>query len=117
MYEFGAHVVRGTRVVVGTDNDCPTPPERAGASAPGPPGRDRPWRARRRGLDTGWRGNGRSVGGAVAALDDGLAEQAHAVTQTVRETLGEWHSRPPVSNEAALAELLAYVARDVVAGT
>ncbi|MGW4516391.1 hypothetical protein ACWEO4_31385 [Streptomyces sp. NPDC004393] len=49
----------------------------------------------------------------MAALDDDLAQHTHAVAQTVRETLGEWRSRPPASNEAALNELLAYAARDV----
>jgi hypothetical protein len=56
---------------------------------------------------------GRAEDGGVAALDDDLAQQVHAVAQTVRETLGEWRSRPPASNEAALSELLAYAARDV----
>ncbi|GAB1331743.1 hypothetical protein [Streptomyces sennicomposti] len=56
---------------------------------------------------------GRAQDGGVAALDDDLAQHAHAVAQTVRETLGEWRSRPPASNEAALSELLAYAARDV----
>ncbi|POX48165.1 hypothetical protein C3489_27780 [Streptomyces sp. Ru71] len=57
---------------------------------------------------------GRAEDGGVAALDDDLAQQAHAVAQTVRETLAEWRLRPPASNEAALSELLAYAARDVV---
>ncbi|MFD7284002.1 hypothetical protein ACFV80_45265 [Streptomyces sp. NPDC059862] len=56
---------------------------------------------------------GRAQDGGVAGLDDGLAQHAHAVAQTVRETLGEWRTRPPASNEAALSELLAYAARDV----
>ena len=56
---------------------------------------------------------GRGQDGQAAALGDGLAQHAHAVAQTVRETLGEWHTRPPTSNEAALSELLAYVAQDV----
>lgn len=56
---------------------------------------------------------GRAQDGDVAALDDGLAHHAHAVAQTGRETLGEWRTRPPASNEAALNELLAYAARDV----
>ncbi|MGW7530257.1 hypothetical protein [Streptomyces sp. NPDC054783] len=59
---------------------------------------------------------GRAHDGGVAALDDALARHAHAVAQTVRETLGEWRTRPPASNEAALSELLAYAARDVVPG-
>ncbi|MBC2868663.1 hypothetical protein [Streptomyces mexicanus] len=57
---------------------------------------------------------GRAEDGAVAALDDDLAQQVQAVAQTVRETLAEWRSRPPASNEAALSELLAYAVRDVV---
>ncbi|MET9388105.1 hypothetical protein ABZY09_45790 [Streptomyces sp. NPDC002928] len=66
-----------------------------------------------------WAGlvTGRAQDGDVAALDDGLAQHVHAVAvavaQTVRETLGEWRTRPPASNEAALNELLAYAARDV----
>ncbi|MFF4551368.1 hypothetical protein ACFY1J_45865 [Streptomyces sp. NPDC001406] len=56
---------------------------------------------------------GRAQDGEAATLDDDLAQHAHAVAQTVRETLGEWHTRPPASNEAALNELLAYTARDV----
>lgn len=56
---------------------------------------------------------GRAHGG-LAALDDDLAQHAHAVAQTVRETLEEWRTRPPASNEAALSELLAYAARDLV---
>ncbi|MFB7510708.1 MULTISPECIES: hypothetical protein [Streptomyces] len=59
---------------------------------------------------------GRAHDGGVATLDDDLAQLAHAVAQTVRETLGEWRNRPPASNEAALSELLAYAARDVVPG-
>ncbi|MGW2651782.1 hypothetical protein ACWC2T_44690 [Streptomyces sp. NPDC001393] len=56
---------------------------------------------------------GRAQDGGVVGLADDLAQHAHAVAQTVRETLGEWRSRPPASNEAALSELLAYAARDV----
>ncbi|MFF3876746.1 hypothetical protein [Streptomyces sp. NPDC001978] len=56
---------------------------------------------------------GRAKDGGVAALDDDLTQHAHAVVRTVRETLGEWHTRPPSSNEAALSELLAYATRDV----
>ncbi|MER6386622.1 hypothetical protein [Streptomyces sp. NPDC001250] len=51
--------------------------------------------------------------GQVAGLDDGLAQHAHTVTRTVWETLGEWRTWPPVSNDAALNELRAYTARDV----
>ncbi|MFB7323827.1 hypothetical protein [Streptomyces sp. NPDC056190] len=38
---------------------------------------------------------GRAQGGEAASLDDGLAQHAHAVAQTVRETLGSGaHCRP-----------------------
>ncbi|MGW4823519.1 hypothetical protein ACWEP4_32375 [Streptomyces sp. NPDC004227] len=57
---------------------------------------------------------GRAQDGEVTGLDASLAQHAHAVAQTVRETLGEWRTRPPASNEAALNELLAYAARDIV---
>ncbi|MEU7305369.1 hypothetical protein [Streptomyces sp. NPDC007206] len=79
-------------------------------------------------LASAWRGSalyplhgpvvvtGRSRDGDVAALDDDLARQAHTVAQTVRETVGQWRIRPPASDEAALSELLAYAARDVVLG-
>jgi hypothetical protein len=50
---------------------------------------------------------GRAHDGGVAALDDELAQHAHAVAQTARETLRQWRTRPPASNEAALSELLA----------
>ncbi|MFJ4634058.1 hypothetical protein [Streptomyces sp. NPDC088847] len=56
---------------------------------------------------------GRTATGDVTALDDDLAEHAKAAAQTVRETLAQWGMRPPASNEAAIGELLAYVARDV----
>lgn len=56
---------------------------------------------------------GRTASGDVAALDDDLVQHALAVAQTVRETLEEWRTRPPESNDAALNELLAYAARDV----
>ncbi|MFE4758408.1 hypothetical protein ACFRIB_51095 [Streptomyces mirabilis] len=38
------------------------------------------------------------------------------VTQTVRDTLDTWRTRPPVSYEAALRELLAHAAHDVAVG-
>ncbi|MGW7261103.1 hypothetical protein [Streptomyces sp. NPDC054834] len=50
----------------------------------------------------------------MAALGDELVQHAYAGARTVRETLGEWRTRPPASNEAALNDLLAYAARDVV---
>ncbi|SNX88479.1 hypothetical protein SAMN06272735_8930 [Streptomyces sp. TLI_55] len=56
---------------------------------------------------------GRAQDGELAALGDDLAEHAHSVAQTVRDTLGEWRTRPPASNDAALSELLSYAARDV----
>ncbi|MEU6510996.1 hypothetical protein [Streptomyces sp. NPDC046942] len=56
---------------------------------------------------------GRTPDGEAAALDDDLAEHVRTVAQTVRETLKAWKARPPVSNEAAISELLAYAARDV----
>ncbi len=56
---------------------------------------------------------GRTETGDVAALDDDMVQHATAVAQTVRETLGEWRTRPPASNEEAISELLAYAARDV----
>ena len=56
---------------------------------------------------------GRMAAGEMTALDDDLTEHAKAVAQTVRETLTRWRARPPASNEAAIGELLAYVARDV----
>ncbi|MFJ1839798.1 hypothetical protein ACIOJ9_38815 [Streptomyces sp. NPDC088175] len=56
---------------------------------------------------------GRTGDGAIAALGDKLMEDARTVTQTVRETLKEWQARPPVSNDAAVKELLSYTARDV----
>ncbi|MQY40666.1 hypothetical protein SRB17_86990 [Streptomyces sp. RB17] len=59
---------------------------------------------------------GRAHDGGMTALDDDLAQHAQAVAQTVCETLGEWRTRPSLSGEAALSELLAYAARDVVPG-
>jgi hypothetical protein len=59
---------------------------------------------------------GRRHHGGVAALDDDLAQHACTVTQTVRDTLATWRTRPPVSQEAALGELLAYARSDVAIG-
>ncbi|MFG2961370.1 hypothetical protein ACGF5O_47605 [Streptomyces sp. NPDC048291] len=56
---------------------------------------------------------GRTTTGELTALDDDLVQHAQAVAQTVRDTLSEWRARPPVSNEAATSELLAYAARDI----
>ncbi|MEU9014635.1 hypothetical protein AB0D12_33740 [Streptomyces sp. NPDC048479] len=56
---------------------------------------------------------GLTAAGDVTALDDDLVQHATAVAQTVRETLAQWRTRPPASNEAAISELLAYAARDV----
>lgn len=58
---------------------------------------------------------GRIQDGGVAPLGDDLAQHARAVAQTVRETLIEWQARHPATNEAAIAELLAYAFRDVAA--
>ncbi|MEU6680903.1 hypothetical protein [Streptomyces sp. NPDC046925] len=54
-----------------------------------------------------------SDGGELDALPDQFAAQARTAAATVRETMTAWRQRPPVSDEAALAELLAYVRRDV----
>lgn len=56
---------------------------------------------------------GRTADGDVTALDDDLAEHDQTVADTVRETLARWRQRPPISDEAATSELLAYAARDV----
>ncbi|WP_331765327.1 hypothetical protein OG747_52730 (plasmid) [Streptomyces sp. NBC_01384] len=56
---------------------------------------------------------GRTESGEVTALDDDLAQHVQAVAQTVRETMTEWRTRAPSSNEAAIRELLAYAARDI----
>ncbi|WP_371656794.1 MULTISPECIES: hypothetical protein [unclassified Streptomyces] len=56
---------------------------------------------------------GRTADGDVTALDDDLAEHVQTVALTVRETLAQWRRRPPISDEAAIGELLAYAARDV----
>ncbi|WP_128380313.1 hypothetical protein [Streptomyces cavernae] len=58
---------------------------------------------------------GRTQDGETSSLDDELAAHVHAVAQTVRETREAWQARPPTSNETAVRELLAYVARDVSA--
>ncbi|WP_309030740.1 hypothetical protein [Streptomyces alfalfae] len=58
---------------------------------------------------------GRTMAGELTSLDSDLVRHARAVAQTVRETLTEWRRRPPVSNEAAISELLAYATRDISA--
>ncbi|WP_395577416.1 hypothetical protein [Streptomyces sp. BK79] len=77
-----------------------------------------------RALASAWRGmvlyplagtvavTGRTTAGELTGLDGDLVQHATAVAQTVRETLTEWRRRPPVSNEAAISELLAYATRD-----
>ncbi|GGP92017.1 hypothetical protein [Streptomyces melanogenes] len=56
---------------------------------------------------------GRTTDGDVTALENDLAEHVQVVACTVRETLTQWRRQPPVSDEAAIGELLAYAARDV----
>ncbi|MEU5298964.1 hypothetical protein [Streptomyces umbrinus] len=57
---------------------------------------------------------GRTASGDTETLNDELAQHVKAVAQTVRETMQAWRTRPPVSNDAAIRELLTYAARDVV---
>jgi hypothetical protein len=59
---------------------------------------------------------GCTASGDVATLEDDLVQHAKAVAQTVRETLTQWRTRPPASNEAAISELLACASRDVASG-
>lgn len=56
---------------------------------------------------------GRRRDGGVGPLPDALAAQVRTACATVRETLHAWRDRPPVSNDAALGELFAYVRRDL----
>jgi hypothetical protein len=58
---------------------------------------------------------GRDAEGDVTRLDEDLVHQAEAIVATVRETVQRWRERPPVSNEAAAQELLAYAARELAA--
>ncbi|MFE9121294.1 hypothetical protein [Streptomyces sp. NPDC007172] len=51
-------------------------------------------------------------GAAVGQLSEQLTAQVRTVCDTVRETVAGWRVWPPVSNEAAVAELLAYTHRD-----
>lgn len=53
--------------------------------------------------------------GAVGSLPDEFAAQVRTAAATVREAMQSWRERSPVSSEAALAEVLAYVQRDLVA--
>ncbi|MFH8737570.1 DUF3846 domain-containing protein [Streptomyces sp. NPDC017964] len=53
--------------------------------------------------------------GDVTGLDEDLVHQAEAVAVTVRETVQRCRERPPMSDEAAAQELLAYAARDLAA--
>lgn len=52
-------------------------------------------------------------GGGVVALDAHLAGHVHTTAQIVRETLAGWQQRPPVSNSAAVQEILASVRHQV----
>ncbi|MFI6055668.1 hypothetical protein ACIBCO_36990 [Streptomyces violascens] len=54
-------------------------------------------------------------GATVGELSTQLTSQVHTVCATVRETVDAWQLRPPASNEAAIAELLAYTRRDLSA--
>ncbi|WP_437080930.1 hypothetical protein [Streptomyces sp. enrichment culture] len=58
---------------------------------------------------------GRATAGELSGLDSDMVGHARAVAQTVRETLTERRRRPPVSNGAAISELLAYATRDISA--
>ncbi|AYG77989.1 hypothetical protein DWB77_00096 [Streptomyces hundungensis] len=51
----------------------------------------------------------------VGELSGRLSGQVRGVCDTVRETVIGWRVRPPVLNEAVLAELLAYIRRDLAA--
>ncbi|WP_199550188.1 hypothetical protein [Streptomyces sp. N35] len=51
--------------------------------------------------------------GTSTSLEDDLGTQVLRSATTVRETLAEWRLRPPASNDAAVAELLAYVRNDL----
>ncbi|MEV6048657.1 hypothetical protein [Streptomyces xanthochromogenes] len=54
-------------------------------------------------------------GSTVGELPARLTAQVRTVCGTVRETMAGWRIRPPASNEAAVAELLAYTRRDLAA--
>lgn len=55
------------------------------------------------------------MAGELTDLDGDLVGHARAVARAVRETLTEWRRRPPVSDGAAISELLAYATRDISA--
>ncbi|MGA5149977.1 hypothetical protein ACPCSF_33920 [Streptomyces griseoincarnatus] len=55
------------------------------------------------------------MAGEPTGLGGDMVGHARAVAQTVREALTEWRRRPPVSNGAAISELLAYATRDISA--
>ncbi|MET8211908.1 hypothetical protein ABZT51_39065 [Streptomyces sp. NPDC005373] len=76
-------------------------------------------------LASAWRGmslypltivvTGRNADGDVTGLEEDLVHQAEAVVAMVRETVERWREQPPLSNEAAAQELLAYAARELAA--
>lgn len=51
--------------------------------------------------------------GELGPLPDEFAAQVRTAAATVREAIESWRTRSPVSTEAALAEVLAYVQRDL----
>ncbi|MET7621932.1 hypothetical protein [Streptomyces sp. NPDC005408] len=53
--------------------------------------------------------------GGVTALDAHLAGHVHTTAQIGRETLADWRQRPPLSDSAAVVELLAYVRHELSA--
>lgn len=59
--------------------------------------------------------SGRSADGGVGPLSEAMVTQVRTACATTRETMRTWQDRPPVSNEAALGELFAYVRRDLAA--
>ncbi|MEV0323054.1 hypothetical protein ACIBKX_34000 [Streptomyces sp. NPDC050658] len=76
------------------------------------------WRRMNLGLDYALHGPVVATGaygddGELNPLPDEFAAQVRTAAATVRETLQGWRTRPPASNEAALAEALAYVRRDL----
>ncbi|MEZ0092525.1 hypothetical protein [Streptacidiphilus sp. EB129] len=56
---------------------------------------------------------GRDSDGDSAPLTDRLAGQVRAVAGTVEETMTGWRMRPPISQDAAISQLLAYARNDV----
>lgn len=51
--------------------------------------------------------------GGLGPLPDEFVAQVRTAAATVREAIESWRERSPVSTEAALAEVLAYVQRDL----